>query len=159
MNKLEIDNLIEIVKLEYPHICLHPHDLVQFTTIPAQNRKYYPCLTKSQRQAGKRGHFNNGKTLCWASWFVKLGYIKVAFKDPSNVLGGAWSEELSFQEEGTPLKIYKLIKLKAFGEELCQPMNMNVQNTVSLKSITLLHLKWNTVPSVKMLEKIRRSSD
>lgn len=117
MDKLCIANLDQIVKLQYPHICIGSMDYVQFTYIPAQRKVFYPCVSKQSSYIGKRGFFNNGKTTVWSHFKIEPGYIKIA---PGNRIPknsddpGSWSEVMSFQEEDSVYKIQKIMKLKAF---------------------------------------------
>ena len=122
MNKLQADNLAEIVELKYPNICLNYHDIIPFTKLPSQKRQFYPITCKMARCEGKLGFFNNGQTIVWTDYATHPGYIKIANqvlveKHPNFlflVKTTGWSEPMSFQEEGNPLRIYKLMKLKAF---------------------------------------------
>lgn len=114
MNKQEIDNLDEIVKLEYRHICLSNLDFIQFTNIPWQAKNFYRCYDKIARFAGKRGFFNGGRTLCWTSGLVLPGHIKISTAQAIHDTEKGWSDIMSFQAEDAPLQIYKFMKLKAF---------------------------------------------
>jgi len=110
MNELEISNLKEIIKLNYPNICINYDDARQIIRVPSIKKDFYSCHGSA---IAKAGFLNKGKTLLWYDWVIEPGYIKIATQLPLNVKEG-WSELLSFQEEGSPLKIYKLIKMKAF---------------------------------------------
>lgn len=115
MDKSAIDNLNVIInELQYTHICLYTPDLVQFTVIPRQKRKYYDCLSKAAMRMGKKGFFNNGATTCWGSWGLETGLIKIATQLPTDISGAAWSDPLSFRKEGDADKIRSYMKLKAF---------------------------------------------
>jgi len=113
MKQLEIDNLSKIIKLEYPHICLHPFDLMTFTNIPVYNKGYYPITYRRGTIYGKKGWFNNGRTTCWSEYTVKPGHIKIANTMPTDSSTG-WYPEMSFQEPDSVDKIIRLLRLKAF---------------------------------------------
>jgi hypothetical protein len=112
MNKIEIANLTEILRLDYSHICLNPHNIDQFINIPIHHKNFYPFYRKAYP---RKGAFNNGKTICWADWSVDSGHIKISVnqKMPADLTHG-WSDQFSFKEEDSVMKIYKLTKLKAF---------------------------------------------
>jgi len=104
------------MKLQYPHVCLDYGDYVQFTTIPIQKKNFYECPSKSAMRIGKRGFLvNNGtQTTIWAShWGADHNQIKIAFNLPSDTTKG-WSDLMSFSEEDSVMKIYKMMKLRAF---------------------------------------------
>lgn len=115
MDKIAIDNLdIIINELQYTHICVYPSDLVQFTVIPQQKRRFYECLSKTAMRMGKKGFFNNGVTTCWGNWGLETGLIKIATQLPTDSYSTAWSDPLSFRSEGDANKIRSYMKLKAF---------------------------------------------
>lgn len=114
MNLLTVANLEEIIKCKYHGILLHSEDLYAFTNIPWHNRNWYPV--RRGTYTGCRGFFNNGHTSVWAdTWPFTLqpGDIKIATR-PVTPQQSYWSDVFSFREEGSPLKIYKYMKLKAF---------------------------------------------
>jgi hypothetical protein len=113
MNKQEIDNLDEIIRLSYTHICIHPGDFRQFLNIPEQEKKFYEIKDRSAYD--KKGFFNGGKTMVWTSYIIKPLHVKIAGKKvPTSGDGDMWSDEFSFAEEGSVLKIYRTMKLKMF---------------------------------------------
>lgn len=113
MNKLKINNLTEIINLNYPHICINMRDLLQFSNIPERRKEFYPCTSKQFIYMGKFGFFNNGQTSCWADFHIETGYIKIAEHQPVDIYTG-WLDTMSFKEVGSPISIYKFMKLKAF---------------------------------------------
>lgn len=116
MNKLQINNLRTLIDNGYPHICVNIYDLQQFLNIPWEAKRYYP-MSKYRRGNwyDKHGFFNNGKTTVWATLSMKPNHIKIADKETPTVANGAyWSMEFSFENEGSPNIIRKMMKLKAF---------------------------------------------
>lgn len=129
MNKQEIDNLKLIIEEKYAHICIYPSDLSIFLNVPSVNKNYYECINKAARIIGKRGFMNGGKTTIWTDWLCLPGHVKIATNQPyvmtadtsptytylgPNTLTKGWSEPMSYQHEGSFIKIQKLMKLKAF---------------------------------------------
>lgn len=115
MNALEIANLTEILKLQYPNVCLSYDDYRQITTVPANKKCFYPCSSRAAKISSKHGFIlhEKGQTAIWTDWKVENGTIKIAFGAPTASDKG-WSESFSFKEEGSPMTIYKMMKLKAF---------------------------------------------
>jgi len=116
MDAIEIANLTEIMKLQYSHVCLNYGDLTQFTIIPAQKKNYYECPSRAARIAGKRGFIINasgGQTMCWSDWRMDHCMVKIAFNIPADTTKG-WSDPMPFKTEEDVMKIYKIMKLKAF---------------------------------------------
>lgn len=122
MNKLEIDNLGEIIKLKYPNILLNYFDLEHLVNIPKYKREFYR-MNRYFNRSYKLGYFNNGATTIWmdSTFFSShpSGYLKISFNkniqdgnDPNATKG--WSDLLSFKEEGSPMKIYKIVKMRMF---------------------------------------------
>jgi len=114
MKKRQIDNLRELINMEYPHICLNTNDFQQFIQIPWEAKRFYPMRGRGNWYE-KRGFFHNGKTAVWATLGMKPNHIKIADKEIPTLSSGAyWSQEFSFEEEGSPRIIQKMMKLKAF---------------------------------------------
>lgn len=114
MNLLQINNLRQIVDCRYPHICLNREDLNQFLNIPWEKERFYPFDGKGEWW-DKKGFFHNGKTSVWSCMAVARNNIQIADSGiPLAPLGKYWSREFSFAEEGSPEKIQKMMKLKAF---------------------------------------------
>lgn len=110
----ELNNLITIIGHQYSHICLNYLDITDLLRIPSVKRGFYEIFSRKERGIGKRGWFNNGKTTCWINYWIPSGHLKIAAEtDPTNTETG-WFSEMSFQEEGSPEKISKTLKLKAF---------------------------------------------
>ena len=113
MNKLAIDNLTQIARMRYQHICLSSADYYQFLNIPEQQRSFYPTYDKAAW--GKAGFFNGGATLLWTSGSMKLDHIKFAGKKfPTSAECEIWSDPLLFNEINSLIKIQKFMKMKAF---------------------------------------------
>jgi|SRR5271166_2352332 len=124
MDLIQINELRELVNLQYPHICLYDGDLTQFLNIPGEAKRFYP-MDKYRRQFyDKRGFFHNGKTTVWAvfnyaythpSYKIPPNHIRIADKEIPILPGGAnWSTDFSFEEEGSADRIKRVMKLKAF---------------------------------------------
>ena len=135
MNKLEIDNLRQLVGMKYAHICLASWDLQQFTNIPDINKVFYPFRGRGEFWE-KRGFFNGGATTVWFSHSVEHGHIKIIDRAPpeSDILwtsGNAhrlWSKPFSFKESNSVHFIKRMMNLKAFWWTTCLRMNINVKN-------------------------------
>lgn len=110
MNKLEIENLSQIMHAGYDHICLNPSDLGQFRNIPWEDKHFY--TVRDRTFYDKRGFFKN--TMVWVDHTIPVGYMKVADKPLTSYTKPTWSDNLSFSEENSPKRISKIMKLKAF---------------------------------------------
>ena len=114
MNLIQIENLRLIIDLQYPHICLHPDDLVQFTNIPWESKRFYPLKGRGNWWE-KKGFFHNGKTTVWATLGMKRNRVKIADKEiPTLTHGAYWSTDFSFEEEDGGRLVQRMMKLKAF---------------------------------------------
>lgn len=114
MRKQQIDNLKELIDMEYPHICLSYEDFQQFIQIPWEAKRFYPMRGKGQWYE-KKGFFHNGKTTVWATHGMQRNHIKIADKEiPTLASGAYWSKEFSFEEASSPKVIQKMMQLKAF---------------------------------------------
>jgi len=118
MNRLSIANLEEIIDIyKYAHIQIENNDLWTFIGIPWIKRKYYPMRDYAN---GKVGFFNNGKTAIWQDYAypysnnLEPGHIRIATHVPEHPASKCWSDAFSLKEEGSPLRISKYMKLKAF---------------------------------------------
>src|SRR5271155_5581965 len=122
MDQLAYNNLIEIVNLGYPNICLNYADMKSLTSTPVGKKKFYPITGKDALYEGKQGFFNNGRTMVWSGiQGITLGHIKLAHQlivaaeekinffnfTYTNLAQRGWSDLMSFQESGSPLRIYK----------------------------------------------------
>lgn len=115
MKKLQIENLKALIDLEYPHICLNLYDYNQFIQIPWEAKRFYPMKYNRGNWYDKKGFFHNGKTAVWATLGIKPNHIRIADKEiPTLATGAYWSQEFSFENEGSPNLIRKMMKLKAF---------------------------------------------
>lgn len=120
MNKLEFENLSEIMKCRYPHICVSWADADIFRMSPALKKNFYPVRNMSY----KRGIyiFNGYQTHVWVDAFfsgVESGHIRISTGTIKMNKTGSGSEGwmptiFSFKEEGSPLTIYKTMKMKVF---------------------------------------------
>jgi len=114
MKKLQIDNLRALIELRYPHICLHEDDINQFLNIPWEFKKFYPMRGRGTWYE-KKGFFHNGQVTIWANRLIKPNHIKIANSEaPKLSSGNNWSQEFSFEEEGSVEIIQRMMKLKAF---------------------------------------------
>ncbi len=114
MNKIEIANLDQIIKLGYSQLCLNYSDIRQFTNIPEQNKNFYPFRGRGN-MFQKQGFFNGGQTTIWFAYEMEYGHIKIIDnRIPTKVHGEAWSEVFSFQKEDSVHLIERMMKLKAF---------------------------------------------
>jgi hypothetical protein len=114
MKKIEIANLIEVIKLQYPHICINYMDFDLLLMMPNQRRNFYPFHDSKSRNVRKRGAFNNGQTICWEDYNLESGFIKLSLQIPKKITDKVWLDKQSLKEEDSPMKIYKLMKMKAF---------------------------------------------
>lgn len=116
MNLIQINNLRDLINLQYPHICLHTDDLTQFLNIPWEAKRFYPFKTKDSSLYYKKGFFHNGKTTVWAvSADVPRNHIKIADKTiPMSATGKGWSMIFPFEEEGSADRIKRMMQMKAF---------------------------------------------
>lgn len=125
MDRVAIYNLVDLVNCSFANICLNPSDLAQLLVIPEQKKRYYKGY---KRYTGPQGFMvkNNGQTACWSDWQMKPNMIKICKRSISmdnenkidnelaNRTGLDWSEPMSFAEEGSSIKIYKMMKFQAF---------------------------------------------
>ncbi len=126
MNLIQINELRQLINLEYPHICLDENDLAQFLNIPWEAKRFYRMKIyrdTDRKWVDKRGFFHNGKTTVWATypsyWVkndpVKPIHIRIADKEiPTAPNGAYWSKDFSYEEEGSANRIMRMMKLKAF---------------------------------------------
>jgi hypothetical protein len=124
MDLIQINELRELISLQYPHICLNQSDLTQFLNIPWEAKEFYP-MNKYRRQFYEKiGFFHNGKTTVWAvsnyGWAqsthkISLNHIRIADKEIPTIPGGAyWSKDFSFEKAGDANRIMRMMKMKAF---------------------------------------------
>lgn len=124
MKLIQINELRQLVNLEYPHICLNQEDLTQFLNIPWESKNFYPMDRYRRQFYEKKGFFHNGKTTVWAvsnygymqsSHKIPPNHIRIADKEIPTLPGGAnWSPDFSFEEVGSANRIVRIMKLKAF---------------------------------------------
>jgi hypothetical protein len=63
----------------------------------------------------KKGFFHDGLVTIWANTLVKPNHVKIADKEiPKMSFGSGWSDEFSFEKEGSANVIQRMMKLKAF---------------------------------------------
>jgi hypothetical protein len=119
MNRLEFENLSEILKCRYPHICITMNDIYVFRASPILNKNYYPFRRGGSRKSGVY-IFDGHQTIIWQDKMfggIEDGYIKIStgeIKVNQNFDTEGWGPTFSFKEEGSPLAIYKTMKMKAF---------------------------------------------
>lgn len=114
MNLIQIENLREIINLQYPHICVNEFDFKQFLNIPWEVKRFYPLRGRGKWYE-KKGFFHNGKTAVWATLGMKQNHIKIADKEIPTLSSGAyWSRDFSFEENGSANIIQRMMRLKAF---------------------------------------------
>ncbi len=124
MKLIQINELRQLVNMQYPHICLSSYDFIQFLNIPEEAKRFYP-MNKYRRQFfEKQGFFHNGKTTVWAvtdypymksTHRIPPNHIRIADKEIPTLPGGAhWSKDFSFEEVGSANRIMRVMRLKAF---------------------------------------------
>lgn len=124
MNLIQINELRNLINLQYPHICVNQADLSQFLNIPWESKSFYPTSKYRRQFYEKMGFFHNGKTTVWAtsnfSWAqsthkIQPNHIRIADKEIPTMPGGAnWSHDFSFEEIGSANRIMRMMKMKAF---------------------------------------------
>lgn len=115
MNKLEFNNLSEILKCRYPNICLNWSDIDIFRISPTLKKNFYPFRSAAYKEGA---YILNGyQTIVWVeSYFggsLDQGHVKISAGSVKSPFEG-WAHIFSFKEEGSPLTIYKTMKMKVF---------------------------------------------
>lgn len=110
MTPVKKANLIEILKLDYPNLCLSQYDILVIRNDTDLKGSFYPL--NSDRFTSKKGFY--GKTLIWNGYKLKSGECKIGLKQQTSPDYGTWTDVMTFNEEGDALKIYKTMKFKIF---------------------------------------------